>query len=90
VSVADSIFGPWEELGNPCLGSGAQIANTFESQPTFVLPVAGKTGAFIFMADRWRPQNAIDGRYVWLPIEFHHDAPTIAWREVWDLGVFDR
>jgi hypothetical protein len=66
LSVADSIWGPWEELGNPCIGAGAQIANTFESQPTFVLPVAGREDAFIFLADRWRPNNAIDGRYVWL------------------------
>jgi unsaturated chondroitin disaccharide hydrolase len=29
IATADSIWGPWEELGNPCLGSGAQIANTF-------------------------------------------------------------
>ncbi len=83
LAAADSIWGPWEELGNPCLGTGAQIANTFESQSTFILPVAGRTDAFIFMADRWRPQNAIDGRYVWLPIVFRHDVPMIAWHEAW-------
>ena len=90
LSAADSIWGPWEELGNPCIGSGAQITNTFESQPTFILPVAGKKDAFIFLADRWRPQNAIDGRHVWLPIVFRHDVPMIAWHATWDLGVFDR
>lgn len=89
LSVADSIWGPWEELGNPCLGTGAQSANTFESQPTFVLPVAGHADSFIFMADRWRPQNAIDGSYVWLPIEFRHDVPVISWTDAWDLTVFD-
>lgn len=88
--AADSIFGPWEELGNPCLGTGRQIAGTFESQPAFVLPVQGLSDAFIFMADRWRPENAIDGRYVWLPIEFRHGVPTIAWRDQWDLSVFAR
>jgi hypothetical protein len=88
--VADSIFGEWEELGNPCLGEGEQVSVTFESQSTFILPVHGRDGAFIFMADRWRPQNAIDGRYIWLPIEFRHDLPTITWRDEWDLGVFDK
>ena len=90
LSVADSIWGPWEELGNPCAGPGAQIANTFESQPTFILPVAGRPDAFIFMADRWRPRDAIDGRYVWLPIEFRHGVPMIAWHDSWDLSFFDR
>jgi len=88
LSVAENIFGPWEELGNPCIGTGAQLANTFESQPTHILPVAGKTGAFIYMGDRWRPKNAIDGRYVWLPVEFRHGVPTIAWRDAWDLSAF--
>jgi hypothetical protein len=88
--VADAIFGNWEELGNPCLGPGAQITNTFESQSTFILPVTGKPGAFIFMADRWRPQNAIDGRYVWLPVKFLHGVPTVSWLDEWDLSFFDK
>jgi hypothetical protein len=88
--AADSIFGNWEELGNPCLGSGKQIANTFNSQATFVLPVPGNPDAFIFLADRWKPQNAIDGRYVWLPVEFHHGMPMISWHDEWDLSVFGK
>ena len=88
--AADSIFGNWEELGNPCLGPGVEITNTFISQSTFVLPVHGKADAFIFMADRWNPANAIDGRYVWLPVEFRHDAPTISWHDEWNLSFFDK
>lgn len=86
--TADSIWGPWEELGNPCIGDGPQIANTFESQSTFVLPVQGQRDAFIFMADRWRPANAIDGRYVWLPVEFVQDVPTIRWHDEWGLDFW--
>ncbi|HEV2435857.1 MAG TPA: glycoside hydrolase family 43 protein [Verrucomicrobiae bacterium] len=87
--AADSIPGEWEELGNPCLGTGEQIATTFRSQPMFILPVRNKPDAFIFMADRWNPQDAIDGRYVWLPVEFHHGVPMIRWHDDWDLGFFD-
>ncbi len=87
--AADSIWGPWEECGNPCLGTGQQIANTFASQPTFILPVVGHREAFIYMGDRWRPEDAQDGRYVWLPIEFQHGFPMMRWRETWDLSVFD-
>jgi len=36
ISVAENIFGPWEELGNPCLGPGELVANTFNSQSTFI------------------------------------------------------
>jgi len=88
IATAENIFGPWEELGNPCRGSGRQIASTFNSQSTFVLPVAGKKDAFIFMADRWNPENAIDGRYVWLPVEFHHGVPMFGWQEEWTLDFF--
>lgn len=89
VSAADSIWGPWEELGNPCLGNNVQTATTFDSQSTYVLPLPGKRGAFIFIADRWRPENASDGRYVWLPIRFRHGTPMIEWHAEWALGIFD-
>lgn len=90
VSMAENIFGPWEELGNPCFGTNEQTATTFNSQSTFMLPVQGKRDAFIFMADRWNPANASDGRYVWLPIEFKHGVPTISWHDEWDLSFFDK
>ena len=83
---SNSIWGPWEELGNPCVGSGADL--TFESQSTYILPVKSKDNAFIFMADRWNPKNPIDGRYVWLPIKFVDENPKINWFEEWDLNDF--
>jgi hypothetical protein len=88
LSRADSIWGPWTEMDNPCVGSPEQRANTFESQSTHILPVAGRRDAFIFMADRWRPKNAIDGRYVWLPIQFENDVPVLKWVDRWDLDFF--
>ena len=89
-AVADSLWGPWIELGNPCVGDAAQLANTFESQSTYVLKVPGKDDAYIYLGDRWRPDNAIDGRYVWLPITFEDGRPQLHWHERWDLSVFDR
>lgn len=85
-AIADSITGPWRELGNPCRGEGADL--TFGAQSTYVLPVVGRPGAFIFIADRWQPKNAIDGRYVWLPIQMESDRFTVTWRPQWDLGDF--
>ena len=54
-----------------------------------MLPVAGKPGVFIALLDIWNPQNAIDGRYVWLPIQLEHDRLRIEWHDEWDLFWFD-
>lgn len=83
---SSSIWGPWESLGNPCIGDGAKT--TFESQSTYILPVAGKKDAFIFMGDRWRPKDPIDGRYVWLPIQMKDGKPILEWQSQWDLKFF--
>jgi hypothetical protein len=82
-AVADHIFGPWKELGNPCRGEDA--ANTFQGQSTYVLPIAGAPGTFIAMFDRWKQWDLADSRYVWLPVEFENDAPTIPWKASWSL-----
>ena len=86
-AVADSIWGPWTELGNPCVGEGRDT--TFGGQSTFILPVAGKRDAFIAMFDLWRPENAIDGRYIWLPMRFTDVGFELYNTPEWDLSVFD-
>lgn len=83
--VADNIFGPWTELGNPCRGKGAEL--TFGCQSTFVLPVAGQPARFIAIFDRWKKWDLEDSRYVWLPISFERDGrPQIEWRDRWSLA----
>ncbi|MCT4644141.1 MAG: family 43 glycosylhydrolase, partial [Carboxylicivirga sp.] len=82
-AVADLPFGPWRELGNPCRGKDAHL--TFHSQSTFVLPVDAQKGQFIYMGDRWMPENAIDGRYIWLPLEFENGEPILSWKSEWTL-----
>ena len=82
-AVAKNIAGPWMELKNPCVGPKAGI--TFGGQSTFILPVQGKPGKFIFMADIWRPKNAIDGRYLWLPMKWEGDQIILEWKDEWTL-----
>jgi beta-galactosidase len=77
-AVADSIWGPWKELGNPCQGDKAEI--TFHSQGTYVLPVGKK---FVFMADRWNKDDLPDSRYVWLPLGFEDEKPVLRWMDAW-------
>ncbi len=88
-AVADSIMGPWEVRGNPCVGSAEDIETTLHSQSTFVLPVQRPEGAYIFMADRWKPKDLGDSRYVWLPLEISGRSLSLRWRDEWDLSVFD-
>ncbi len=85
-AVADNILGPYRSLGSPCRGPDADL--TFGAQSTFVLPMPGSPGRFIFMADRWVPSNLSDSRYVWLPLEFDADGtPVVQWRDHWSLPV---
>jgi hypothetical protein len=81
---ADSIWGPWTALDNPCRGEGADL--TFGGQGTYVLSLPDDR--YIFMADQWRPENPIDGRYLWLPISFDaaDGAPVIEFRTEWRLS----
>ena len=75
-AVADHMMGPWKSMGNPCIGEGSE--KTFCSQSTFVLPVGGMEGAYIFLADRWNESDLSDSRYVWLPIRFDGDSISIS------------
>lgn len=92
-AVASSIWGPWQELENPCQGVNPSTRlgaeKTFGGQSTYILPVMGKRDAFIALFDIWKPDNAIDGRYVWLPVRFTGAGFTIPWANTWDLGAFD-
>jgi beta-xylosidase len=65
-TAASHPLGPWKEYGNPCIGEEAET--TFQSQSTFVLPVKGKTGQYIFMADKWNRFDLENSKYVWLPL----------------------
>lgn len=83
LSKAENIFGPWTTVGNPCKGDNAN--KTFFSQSTYILPVPGKDNSWIFMADRWMPDNPINARYIWLPIEFENNTPVLRWKDEWKM-----
>lgn len=85
---APSIWGPWTQLPNPCVGPKSEI--TFGGQSTFVLRLPGADDRFIFMADIWRPKHPSDARYIWLPVRFKEGVPYVEWMDQWNLGFFDR
>lgn len=74
--VADTMLGPWETIGNPCVGANKVFrVTTFFAQSTFVIPMpGGPPGLFVFLADRWNPDDLRDSRYIWLPLMVDEEA----------------
>jgi hypothetical protein len=89
--VADRILGPWKALGNPVRGTPEQRKITFGGQSTYALTLR-RNGCtrHILMFDVWRKMDAIDGRYVWLPVEWEGDKPVVRWRDRWTLDDLDK
>ncbi len=85
---ATSIWGPWTQHPNPCVGQNAKL--TFGGQSTYILPVNTSKGTnYIFMGDIWRPKNLNDSRYLWLPISFSKEGkPVINWQPGWTFDSF--
>lgn len=82
--TATSIWGPWKQLPNPCVGPNADL--TFGGQSTYILKIADRPDTYIFMADIWRPEHPSDARYIWLPIEFKADGtPVVEWKDEWSM-----
>jgi hypothetical protein len=92
--ISKHIFGPWKKLSNPTVGinpnNGLGADKTFGGQSTFILELEDKPGNFIAMFDIWRPENAIDGRYIWLPIEFVGKEMRVTWQSSWQVVDFKR
>ena len=85
LSSADKITGPWKAIGNPCRGTDDENKTTFGSQSTYVMPAPGKKNKFIYMGDRWIPENLADSRHIWLPVEWEKGMPVIKWHPEWNL-----
>lgn len=88
LSVADKITGEWKAIGNPCRGTEDENKITFSSQSTNILQLPGKKDSFIYMGDRWTPENLADSRHIWLPVEWEDGTPVIKWYNNWDLKKF--
>ena len=86
--TATNIWGPWQAKGK--IAQGEHSANTFMTQTTDVVPVAGKKGAFIFIGDSIRNNAPPYARTVWLPVTLKGQGEIeIRWRDAWDVSLFD-
>lgn len=88
-----SLTGVFKSLGNPCIGinphNGINADTSFGGQINYILKVEGKKDAYIAMFDIWKPDLAIEGTYIWLPLTFKNGKPVIEWKNTWDFTVFD-
>lgn len=84
---SNNVMGPYEDLENPCIGNESET--TFNSQPTYVLPLADHENSFIMMLERHNTSNFLLCSYIWLPVEFTADGRIIlTYKQNWDLSVF--
>jgi Glycosyl hydrolases family 43 len=86
LSVSKKLSGEWKTIGNPCRGNENENKITFGSQSTQILPVQGKKNSFIYMGDRWTPENLATSPHIWLPIEWEKGLPVIKWYTEWNLS----
>jgi hypothetical protein len=85
LAVSDKLTGEWKSVGNPCRGTEDENKITFGSQSTFILPINQKKNIFVFMGDRWTPQNLAASPHIWLPVEWENGLPVIRWYKEWDI-----
>ncbi len=84
IFIAKNIFGPWADIGNPCVGE--QSETTFHSQPTAAFDVKGLDQSII-MLERHNTENFIKCSYIWLPIQFDkNQQPFLKYETEWRLG----
>lgn len=83
-ATAPSPAGPWSALK----GFAPAGSHTFNSQTTFVLPVAGKKSTtYIYMGDRWQPKDLVHSTYIWLPLTISGTSVSMEWHDRWSLDA---
>jgi hypothetical protein len=85
--TATNLAGPWSPA-KPLATPGSK--NSWDSQVDFIFPFHGSNGTtYMFAGDRWIKDAAHgrNGDYVWLPVEFEGDTPTVNYYQDWDLNV---
>lgn len=82
------ILGKWTPNGNFAVDQRKQI--TYGSQSCYVFKVPGKENAYMYMGDRWNPDDVGNSLYIWLPVSMRSGYPTVRWYDSWDLSVYDK
>ena len=79
-AVADSLYGPWEELGNPCRG-GPTPEITWGGQGTFLQTLP--SGRVLAMFDIWKPDRLSQSAYIWATADLDRHGFILDWNDHW-------
>ncbi|MDR7188811.1 hypothetical protein J2Y46_001634 [Microbacterium sp. BE35] len=75
---AASLSGPWEDW-RPI---APHATNTFESQVSVVASVGD---GFVYIGDRWTPDDLAESAAVWLPLRIDDGQVRLEWRDAWSI-----
>lgn len=76
---ATALEGPWTDW-SPFAPVGSR---TFDTQVSVVLPAGD---GFVFIGDRWLPDDLFRSKTVVLPLVIEGETATLAWRDEWTIG----
>jgi hypothetical protein len=83
-TTATSVAGAWSSWRS-FAPSGT---NTCNSQTTSILPVSGTSGtSYVFLGDRWNPNNLTDSRYIWQPLTISGTTVSMACQTSWTIDT---
>jgi hypothetical protein len=81
---APALSGPWTEMRD----IAPPEVNTYDSQSSMLLKITGsKSSTVIFMADRWKPKELADSRYIWMPLEIGDGKLHLPAPQPWTLNI---
>jgi hypothetical protein len=81
-ATAKSVDGPWSALKN--FGN----AITYDSQPTYILPVYGSEDTtYIYCGDRWQDPDLQSSKYFWLPLTIRDNSISMPNQTLWQLDI---
>lgn len=80
-AVADTIFGNWKLIDNPCCGKHRR--HTYGAQPSAF--VQSRQGQLYLLLDHWKKEQLFYSGYSLLPVQITSDGQMeIYWQEVFD------
>lgn len=90
-ATSTDLMGAWTEMGDP-FPWWAQ-SNSWNSQPSSVIPVDPDHGKYIYMGDRWNGGTDLkNAQMVWLPISMGEggDSLSVEVHDEWTLDQLDQ
>ena len=84
LATAPAMAGPRSEFKD----IAPPATKTYDSQTAFILPVFGsKTTSYVYVGDRWKPNNLADSRYVWLPLTIGSGTMSLTPDHPWTIDA---